>query len=105
MAGELPRSPAMPGAAKFGADLVGLGMVELIEDFQGLAPCFAGGAGVARGMVGVAEAGEGVGFEIGVAEVAGQVDGVLVAAGGLLVVGKATVDVAEAVPGAGLTVD
>ncbi len=45
-----------------------------------------GGVGVAGGVAGVAELGEGVGFVVAVADVAVEVEGVLVAVGGLGVV-------------------
>src|SRR5215813_3935414 len=83
---------------EFGADLLGVGVVELVEDGQGLLPGVAGGLGVAGGVVGVAEVGEEFGFVVAVAEAPDQVKGVLVADEGLGVVAKVVVGVAEAVP-------
>src|SRR5262249_61204831 len=47
---------------EFGADLVGVGVVEVVEDGEGLLPGVVGGVVVAGGVVGVAEVGVGVGF-------------------------------------------
>jgi hypothetical protein len=68
---------------EFGTDLVGVGVVEVVEDGQGLLPGLVVGVGVAAGVVGVAEVDEGGGFVVPVAEVAEQADGVLVAGDGL----------------------
>jgi hypothetical protein len=54
------------------------------------------------GVVGVAEVGMGGGFLIAVADFAEQVDGVLVAGEGLVVVAEVVVGVAEACPSVGL---
>jgi hypothetical protein len=48
--------------SELGADLVGVGVVEVVEDGQGLLPGVASGLGVAGGVVGVAKAGEGFGL-------------------------------------------
>src|SRR5439155_10510145 len=68
---------------EFGADGVGVGVVELVEDGQGLLPRSTGGGGVAGSMVGVTEVGESVGFLVAVAEVPKQVEGVLIAGEGM----------------------
>src|SRR3954453_3888765 len=80
------------------ADEVGVGVGQLVEDVEGLPPGGVGGVGVAGGGGGVAELGEGVGLGVAVAEVAVDVEGVPVARGGVVVVGQAAVNVAEAVP-------
>ena len=74
------------------------GVVELVADGQGVLVGVAGGVGVVGGVVSVAEAGEGGGFLVVVAEVAELVEGVVVAGGGLGVVAEVVVGVAEAVP-------
>ena len=72
---------------ELGADAAGIGVIDLLEDPQGLRPGPAGGAGVARAEVHVAEAGEGAGLVVAVAESAEQAEATLVADRGLLVVG------------------
>ena len=62
---------------EFGADGVGVGVVEVGEDGQGLLPGIAGGLRVAGGVVGVAEVGEGGGLVVAVAEVLVQGEGVV----------------------------
>jgi hypothetical protein len=62
-------------------------VIDLLEDRQGLRPGPAGGAGVARAEVHIAEAGEGIGLVVAVTESAVQAEGTLVADRGLLVVG------------------
>src|SRR5215470_15760424 len=89
---------------EFGAELVGVGVVEVVEDGEGLVPGVVGGVVVAGGAVGVADADEGGGFVVAVAEVAAQGECVVVAGEGLGVVAEVVVGVAEAVPGVGLPV-
>jgi hypothetical protein len=72
---------------ELGADAAGVGVIDLLEDPQGLRPGPAGGGGVARAEVHVAEAGEGAGLVVAVAESAEQAEATLVADRGLLVVG------------------
>ncbi len=74
----------------------------MVEDGQGLLPGVAGRRMVADRLVGVAEVGEDGCFDVPVAEVPGQVEGVLVAGDGLDVVAQVVVGVAEAVPGGAL---
>jgi len=76
---------------------LGVGVVEVVENVDGLLPDLAGGVGVASGVVGVAEVDERAGDVEGIAEV----PGVLVARDGLGVVAEVVVGVAEAVPGGG----
>ena len=86
---------------EFRADGVGVGVVDVGENGQGLLPGIPGRSVVAGGVVGIAEAGEAVGFVVAVADVVVQADGVLVAGDGLGVVGEVVVGVGEAVPGGG----
>jgi hypothetical protein len=60
--------------------------------------------GITGGVMGVAEAGEGVGLAEAVADLPVQVEGLLVARDGLALVAEVMVGIAEAVPGLGLTV-
>jgi hypothetical protein len=80
------------------ADLVGVGVVELLEDGQGLLPRGAGWVRVAGGVVGVTDVGEHLGFGAAIAEFPTEVEGVLVAGDGLRVVAKAVMGLAEDVP-------
>src|SRR5215475_2548260 len=98
----LPHPCPLVEVPEFAADGVGVGVVEVGEDVQGVGPGGAGGGGVAGSVVGVAEMGEGGGFLVAVAEVPVQVQGVLVAVGGVGVVGEVVVGVADAVPAGGL---
>jgi hypothetical protein len=67
-------------------------------------PGGSGGLGVAGGVMGVAEVGEGVGFVVAVADVPVPGKGLLVAGHCMGVVAEVVVGVAEAVPGGGLPV-
>jgi hypothetical protein len=53
---------------EFGADLLGVGVVEVVEDGQCVLPGGAGRVRVAGGLAGVAEAGEGSGFAVPLAD-------------------------------------
>ena len=64
---------------EFGADLVGVGVTQVCEDVQGLLPGIPGGSQVSGSGAGVAEAGQGVGLTVELAEVAEDGQGVLVA--------------------------
>jgi hypothetical protein len=88
---------------EFCADLVGAGVVEFVEDGQGVSPSEAGAVEVVGGVVGVAEVDDAVGLVVAVAEVVVQVDGVLVAGDGPGVVAEVLVGVAETVPRLGQT--
>lgn len=63
-----------------------------------------GGNWVARSMVGIAKASEGVSLVVEITEFAEQDEGLLVTLGGLGVVAEVVMGVAEAVPGRGLSV-
>lgn len=89
---------------EFGGDLVGVGVAEVVEDIHRALPGLAAGTGIAGGTVGVAEVGERDGFEIAVTESSVQLEGMLVAGDGLMVVAEVVVGVAEAIPCVGLTV-
>jgi hypothetical protein len=99
---HLHRRSDAPGVLHLGADAGGVGVVEVGEDVKGVLPCGVGGVGVAGGVVGLAEAGEGGSFVEAVAQAAVQRQCPPVAVEGLGVVGEMVVDVAEAVPGVGL---
>ncbi len=79
-------------------------MVELAEDAQGTGPGPAGGRGVTRAELGVAEVIERVGLVEAVREFGVEAGGPLVARDGSLVLAELVMDVAEAVPGGGLPV-
>ena len=81
-------------------DAVGIvGTVLGLVQGQGLLPAVAGVGGVVEGGVGVAEPIQGVGFQVGVADVAEQGEGLLVVVQGFEVVTAVVGDVAEAVQG------
>jgi len=50
--------------AELDADLVGVGVAELVEDGQGVMPGGAGGVEVTGGVLGISEVGEGGGFVV-----------------------------------------
>lgn len=89
----------MTEGAKFGANVVGVGVAEFVEDVEGLLPEAPGCGKVFAGAAGVAEVGEGFGFVIAGAGLSKQVEGVTVAVRGALVAAEVVVGVAEAVPG------
>src|SRR5262249_14538994 len=91
-------------AGELDAELLGVGVVEVVEDGEGQLPGVAGSVVVACGVVGVADVGEGAGFFVPVAEVTVQGEGVVVAGDGVGVVAELVVGIAEAVPGSGLAV-
>src|SRR6266511_1572874 len=87
-----------------GADLVGVGVVDLFEDGQCSLPRVASRVDLAGGLVRLAEAGQRAGLVVAVAEVPVRDQGLLVVLGGLGVVPEVVVGVAEAVPRVGLPV-
>jgi hypothetical protein len=90
---------------EFGAELVGVGVVELVEDDQGVLPGLVCGLGIAGGVVRVAEPGECVGFAVEVAEIPVQLEGVLVAGDCLGVVAEVVVGIADDLPCLSLSVE
>ena len=60
---------------EFRADGVGVGVVDVGENGQGLLPGIPGRSVVAGGVVGIAEAGEAVGFVVAVADVLSLIAG------------------------------
>jgi hypothetical protein len=82
-----------------GADVVGVGVADFVEDVQGLGPGAGGGGLVAGVVVGVAEGGQGVGLVVFVADLPAQLGGALEAGDGLPVAALPVVDEAQAVPG------
>src|SRR5947209_8775548 len=91
------------GVVEFGADCLGVGVAEVGEDGQGLLVGIAGGMGVAGGVVGVAETGQGGGFVVHGVEFVVQRDGALVVRGGLPVLIEVVVSERETVQCVGLT--
>src|SRR6266511_2326518 len=89
---------------ELGADLVGVGVVDLFEDGQCSLPRVASRVDLAGGLVRLAEAGQRAGLVVAVAEVPVRDQGLLVVLGGLGVVPEVVVGVAEAVPRVGLPV-
>src|SRR5579859_1111673 len=79
--------------AELGADLIVVGVVDLLEDPQSLGPGPAGRGEIASAAVGVAEAVERVGLVGPVGILPGEVKGALVAGDGLRVVAELVVDV------------
>ena len=77
-------------------------MADLVKDAQRKRPGPAGGVGVARAVMDVAEVIERVSLVVAVGEFLADIKGPLIAADGLLVVAELVADVAEAVPGGGL---
>jgi hypothetical protein len=80
---------------EFGTDLVGIGVVEVVEDGEGLLPDVVGGVVVADGVVGVAEVCEGVGFVVAVTKVADQGEGVVVAGEGVCATRRSVISPAQ----------
>jgi hypothetical protein len=83
--------------AHFGSDLPGAGVAELLENCQCASPGHPGGLRITKCLVGVAKGDKGVGFAVTVVKFTVQVDGLLVAVGGLLLVAEMAMGVAQAV--------
>lgn len=98
------RGSLLVEVVEFGADLVGVGVVQLGEDGECVLPGLAGSVALTGGVVGVAQVRQRLGLEIAVAEIPAQRECVLVARDGLPVVAEVVVDVTEAVPGVRLAV-
>ena len=90
--------------AEPGLDLRGVRVVEAVEDGQRLLPGVAGRLMVSRGVLTVAEFGEGVGLVMAVAELAVQGQGPLEAGDRLQVAAEAVQCIADAGPRTGFTV-
>lgn len=86
-----------------GLDLGGVWMMEAAEDGQRLLPGVAGRLMVSRGVLAIAEFGEGVGLMVAVTELAIQGQGLLVAGDRVWVAAEAVQRVADAGPRGGLT--
>src|SRR5437588_8564988 len=83
---------------------VGVGVVQVVEDGQSPLPGLVCGGDVARVLVGVAQADEGVGLWMASAQLLVQLQCVVVAGDGPPVLAEVVVGDAEAVPGVGLAV-
>jgi len=68
--------------AEFGADVVAVGMIDLVEYAQGMCPCPPGRTDVARTAVNVAEVIGCRSFVVPVGKLAAEIDGPLVARDG-----------------------
>src|SRR5215469_3098855 len=85
-------------AGELGADLVGVGVLQVFEDGEGLLPGLPGLGRLAGGVAGVAEVGEGLCFVEAVAGSPVQTEGTLVAGGGFVEVAQMVLGVSQAVP-------
>lgn len=86
-------------ARELGADLGGVGVLQVVEDSQRLLPGLAGLGRLARGVVGVADVDERVRFIVRGAGIAVHTERALVAGGGLGEVAQVVLGVSQAVPG------
>src|SRR5580700_9972823 len=84
------------------SDAVGAGVVELLENCQCALPGDPGGLRMSECLVRVTQGDKGIGFVVTVAELTVQVNGLLVAGCGLLLVAKMAVGVTQAVVCLGL---
>src|SRR6266566_10174129 len=91
-------------AGEFCADLGGVGVLEIVEDAEGLLPGLPGLQQLADGAADVAEVGEGVGFPPAVADGPEDAQRALIAGGRLAEVAGMVFGVAEAVPDVALQV-
>jgi len=98
------RARAVSGGRRRAGDVVqfrpdgrGVGVVQVVEDGQGLLPVVAGGLVVPVGLVGFAEVDEGLGAEVAVAVVRIGVQGLLVVGDCLAVAAGVVAAVAKAV--------
>src|SRR5215470_870242 len=89
-------------AGELGADLAGVGVLDVLEDGQRLLPGLPGLGQLAGDVAGVAEVGEGIRFEVAVAGFPGNAEGALVAGGGFGEVAQMVLGVPHAVPGMSL---
>src|SRR5712691_5467730 len=86
------------GPGEFGADSLGVGMADAVEDVQGVPPGLAGGLRAACTVVGVAEVSQDDGLPVEFSGRGEEAQSLLVAPDGLLVLTEPVMDVAEAVP-------
>src|SRR5215831_13278621 len=86
-------------AGELGADLGGVGVLQVVKDGQCLLPGLPGLGRLAGGMAGVAEVDEGIRFVVAVAGFPVQAEGALVAGGGFGKVAQVVLGIPEAVPG------
>jgi len=93
--------PSLPGWAKLGTYPVGIRVVEFVEDSQSASPGRASCVGRARGVVGIAEVDQRIGFAPAVARRTAQADGTPVTGDRFAVLAEMNVGVAQAVPGRG----
>ena len=91
-------------AGEFGADLGGVGVLEIVEDGQGLLPGLPGLQQLASGTANIAEVGEGIGFSPAVADGLEDAQGALIASSRLAEVAGMEFGVAQAVPDVALQV-
>src|SRR5215467_16303097 len=89
-------------AGELGADLAGVGVLQVVKDGQRLLPGLPGLGQLAGGVAGVAEVGEGVRFVVAVAGVPEDAERALVAGGGFGEVAQVVLGVSQAVPGISL---
>ena len=87
---------------ELGADLIGVRVLQVLEDGQRLLPGRPGLGQLAGCVAGVTEAGERVGFVEAVAGFADHAEGALVAGGGFGEVAQVVLGVPQAVPGCSL---
>ncbi len=85
---------------EFRPHLVGVGVPEVVEDFQCLPPGIQGLVRRAESVVGVTEVGEGIGLVVAVAELAEDAESAVIAVRGASEVAEQVLGAAEAVPGA-----
>jgi hypothetical protein len=81
---------------EFSADLVSVGVVQIVEDNKGLPPGVAGRFAVTSGVASIAEVGERGGFVITIVEFPPQAEGLLVVGEGPGMVTEVLVGGAEA---------
>lgn len=104
----LPRSrkfglAAGVGIAEPGANLIRVGVVQVVKDGQGLLPTLTGGRKAAAGVLRVADVDQDKGLIVPVTDLARQSQGVLIAGDGGGIAAEVMVSVGKAVPGHGRT--
>jgi hypothetical protein len=99
-----PAGPCPPGiqVAELPADLLGIGVIHLVQDRQGLPPGAAGGPWVGGIVAGVPEAGESAGVVVTVADGLPKAQRPIVGGDGLPVVAELMLGEADAIQAAGL---